>query len=244
MGLLQIAARVASGRTSRIRHKHGRFDMARFRAMETPEEMQEYADNSLELVGRGSSRAVYSLTGSKVLKVAAPRGGKGSCDAGVAQNQAEADLYTDPATRDVTTRIFDFDPEYRWLVSEAVRPVSEAEFEASFGSPLSDVMRAVTLADSADMTVREALEALEEDGEDVPDGRAVDMVLSLVRQGLLPGDLEEVDHWGKTTSGRVVLLDYGFTSEVSRDHYRGFDKYGEDAEPDGGGLEEEEAWGV
>jgi len=38
--------------------------------------------------------------------------------------------------------------------------------------------------------------------------------------GLLAGDVELIEHWGKTADGRVVLMDYGYTEEVYNSTYR------------------------
>jgi hypothetical protein len=33
-------------------------------------------------------------------------------------------------------------------------------------------------------------------------------------------DLVHIDHWGKSVDGRVIVLDYGFTEKVEREHYQ------------------------
>jgi len=38
--------------------------------------------------------------------------------------------------------------------------------------------------------------------------------LGLIQQGVMPGDIWEVDHWGKTADGRIILIDYGFTRDI------------------------------
>ena len=49
----------------------------------------------------------------------------------------------------------------------------------------------------------------------------MESVIELMKEtDLLPGDLFFADHWGKTSEGRVVLLDYGFTSEVHKNFYK------------------------
>lgn len=220
MNLLIIAARIAAGAVARIRHKgKGRFDLAEFKGLGTAEQMREYARAKLESVGRGSSRAVYALTSGKVLKVAAPFKCEGSYDAGIAQNRAEADMFTDPATRDVIARILDFDPEYRWLISESVRTIDESEFEREFGCDILSVGHVSNLMLDGAMSFGEACEQAVDDGMTVPTREAVDMFLALAAQGQGIGDMELIYHWGKSADGRIVLLDYGFTREVSDTFY-------------------------
>jgi hypothetical protein len=43
--------------------------------------------------------------------------------------------------------------------------------------------------------------------------------LSDLKTQLLTSDLIRLDHWGKTPTQRVVLLDYGFTPEVQSQFY-------------------------
>lgn len=223
MDVLRIAARVAAVPTeSRIRHKDRskRFDLAEFKALPSTEEMHRYAHFRLEALGRGSSRAVYALTGSKVLKIAAPLKGHGTSDAGVAQNTAEADVYTDPKTKPVCAAVYDADPEYRWLISEMVRPLSgDDEFAEATGMDIDTFALASSLL-ASDMSVGEVVEELRELGQAVRDTAMLEILANLMDRGLDEGDLVVPGHWGKSASGKTVLLDYGFTTGVFEEFYK------------------------
>ena len=55
---------------------------------------------------------------------------------------------------------------------------------------------------------------------ELPEKPFVKAVLDLVEnKGSMIADMKVIDHWGKTADGRVVLLDYGYSREVARDHY-------------------------
>lgn len=224
MSLLTIAARIAAGITSRIRSKGAKFDLAEFKRLPGPAEMQRYAHERLQAIGRGTSRAVYSLTGTKVLKVAASGGGnitkdKGGPGAGVAQNRAEVDMFTNPDTKGAVAEIFDFDPEYRWLISEAVRSLSEAEFERLAGTDLASLEWALEYCVETDSSASEGIEAAEDNGYGPPKRPILDLMLHLVDVGLKHGDMLNPEHWGKTADNRLVLLDYGFTKGVAEEFY-------------------------
>lgn len=224
VNLLTIAARLAAETVSRIRSKGAKFDLAEFKELESAEEMQAYAHMRLQPLGRGSSRAVYSLTGTKVLKIAASGGGnvvkgRGGSEAGVAQNKAEVDVYTDPKTRDAVAKIFDFDPEYRWLISEAVRSLSESEFESLAGTGVEDLRKTVEFCVETDSSAGEGVEWAEEQWLSPPKREVLDLMLHLVDVGLAYGDLMDPEHWGKTPDNRLVLLDYGFTKGVADEYY-------------------------
>lgn len=36
---------------------------------------------------------------------------------------------------------------------------------------------------------------------------------------LMPADIDNIGHWGKTADERVVILDYGFTDQVAQRFY-------------------------
>jgi hypothetical protein len=36
---------------------------------------------------------------------------------------------------------------------------------------------------------------------------------------LMSGDILELDHYGKTANGNIVLYDYGFTEEIAKKYY-------------------------
>jgi len=81
-----------------------------------------YAKKFLPELGRGSSRVAFALSSSKVLKVALN-------PAGISQNQAELEIFTHNKDNSLVTRIFDYSPDYKWLISELVKEIQWEEFE-------------------------------------------------------------------------------------------------------------------
>src|SRR5690606_16727314 len=128
-----------------------------------------------------------------------------------AQNEAEVDVYTDPAARPIVARIYDYDPEFRWVVSELVRPIRSAkEFEALTGLRWRDFVANVNRA-IPNLNVFPKRKVRNDSHWMIQATHAL-----MRNKGLLPGDiaggLDSLKHWGKTADGRVVLLDYGFTA--------------------------------
>lgn len=187
-----------------------KFDMKEFKSLPNESIMFAYALNYLEPLGQGSSRTVFVLTSKKVLKLA--RNPKG-----VAQNQAEIQVYTDPATADAAAKIHDADEGGLWLISDMVRPVkSQQEFETLTGVSWQEF--------SDDLSGTISSQARKSGGAKLrPDAAPFTRsVYNMAEQGsarLKLGDLTELDHWGKTPDGRVVILDYGFTEDVAVKHY-------------------------
>jgi len=228
MNMLQIAARISAIFVeSKIRHKpenvSEKFNLNKFKSL-SGNELYKYADGKLQQTGEGSSRAVFILNSSKVLKIAITR--KNSLGSGAAQNKTEVDFYTNPKTKQVCAKIFDFDPDYEWLISELVRPVSEEEFEKLTGVNSYDFgYFGKNLIDG--LSPEEIYEHYSEDNI-IHDTKPISKKLfdkwiyvleNIVNQGIMTEDLTNPGHWGVTSSGNLVVLDYGLTDSVWTEHY-------------------------
>src|SRR5690606_18404155 len=48
----------------------------------------------------------------------------------------------------------------------------------------------------------------------------VEALIELIQnKNAMSADMKKIEHWGKTASGKVVLLDYGYSREIARQHY-------------------------
>lgn len=210
------------------------FDMRVFKTLETSYDMTDYArQHKLQRLGQGSSRIAFLLNSRFVLKIAHDK------QRGPAQNEVEVSVYTNPTTKPVVAKIYDFDPSYRWIVSESVRELRRnSEFEPLTGIDFDLFRRALN-----DIDLQSELEYEQEKIQDYsPDtfdynyhkyeikkleeiiktvnDPFVKSVRSLVDQNQLEiADIGVINHWGKTANGRVVLLDYGFDQAVANRYY-------------------------
>jgi len=78
-----------------------------------------YAQKMLPYLGQGTSRSTFALSGGKVLKIA-------TNDAGVGQNQAEVEIWSNSKSPYIT-QVYDNSPDYKWIIAEIVKPLSESE---------------------------------------------------------------------------------------------------------------------
>ena len=176
-----------------------RFDVRKFKSLDNIEFMKAYANSFLQLLGEGSSRVAYALSSNKVLKIAINK-------KGIDQNLAELDVFTNPATKPMVAKVQDYDPEYRWLVADSVRIFSnEAEFEKETGLDFKEFTEEVKNALIKKVMPESDL--------------AANTLKTIINSNLMLGDVARIDHWGKSSDGRVVLLDYGFTKDVWQAHY-------------------------
>lgn len=208
------------------------FKWNEFKELDNQFRRSNYASQHLKQLGSGSSREVYLLSNRHVLKLARPD----AKERGIAQNEAEVDIYTDPRTRPIVAKIHASADDYSWLVSELTRPLkSDEEFEDLTGIDMSEfvkLMNSIEVNGSIEKTIDEYEEALEEaswpgEADRIKDRlemlknnetlRATGALISNVF--LLPADLSWPGHWGKTPDGRAVMLDYGYTEKVFQDYY-------------------------
>jgi hypothetical protein len=95
----------------------------------TPQEKEKYAQKTLPFLNKGSSRSVFALDDTSVLKVARNR-------AGLAQNKAEAGLSGNPRGGNFVAKVYAHAPDFSWLKSEKVVPLtSSVQFEGLVGIP-------------------------------------------------------------------------------------------------------------
>lgn len=195
------------------------------------EDRMEWVEKNLRFLGQGSSRSAYILDSKRVLKLAINH-------KGIAQNETEIEVATDPKQKQIYAKIFQYDPKYKWLVSELVRELnSQDEFhqltgvewryfenivEMSFGLKGSRNWQEYVylirnhLKYYEGFTDNEAEEYIE---KLISNKWFFNAMESLKNSSLLGGDIAIIEHWGKTPDQRVVLLDYGYTKAVRSQFY-------------------------
>lgn len=197
--LLEYIKAVVSEAISRPERAQQHFKLNEFKSLQTLQDIHKYAKRHLQFLGQGSSRVVFRLSGTKVLKVAKDEG------LGVEQNRAELDVYTDPQTKRITAKVYDADTNFKWLISEIVNPFNTDEaFESATGISAEIFQDAILDRKLPD----------EEFTEDEEQFLHAVLKLSSVND-LDPADLVSITHWGLTASGDVVVLDYGFRQNMS-----------------------------
>jgi len=188
-----------------------KFNLKKFKELPSSEIMKKYAANFLQPLSldeqgqeRGSSRTVFLLGSKYALKIAMNK-------KGTAQNEAEMDVSTSPNSKAIFARVHDADDKFLWLISDLVDPIKTPEqFESLTGlkwEQFSNII-AACLRKGHPAPVPTAASEF-----------AKTVVTTAKANRLMPGDLCEISHWGKTADGRCVLLDYGFTQDVSANHY-------------------------
>ena len=248
----------------------GKFNLTKFKELSTSAArnpdiyaritlLNLYAKKHLgEPIGEGSSRNVWALSGNKALKIANDY----KPEAGIEQNKQEVDLSTNPKTKDGVAHVLDYDPEYKWIIMELVKPIrfetaveylgiDSPSFEQFLSlvlagkKPASPQLLKTILTGKLNMAkddlvyhekrndVRgikytkieiENYEKMLQQLNGPKIGRLIttlNALLALKQElGLHTDDLIRTEHFGLTSDGRIVALDYGFSQEIYDKYYR------------------------
>lgn len=222
--------------------EESRPNTAKLKSLKSPVQINKYMTSSgYKQLGCGSSRCAYVISSKWALKVA-------QNDKGYAQNEAEVDVVTNPKSKPIFAKIQDAAPDYSWLLSELVRPLKDRnEFEKLTGVNWYDAMQMMggfeegipldadfddDEVDAVPQTMAAMLKKYRGSVKKLKFLKALTTLMGLHK--LLPGDTQNLSHWGKTADGRVVILDYGFTDQVHKQHYTG--------KPDKSPEPPEDAW--
>jgi hypothetical protein len=201
------------------------FNINYFKSIKDAKEMLKYAGDMLQTLGVGSGRAAFLLPNTnKVLKIALR-------PAGIAQNEQEASVFTNPQTQEVVTKIYDFDPEYKWLISETAREfVTKEEFDNKVGIDFDAFVGAIQLGINWQEDISDFVEEMYDDKTPGERQKKINDLLNnkdFVNKAIAMksatktsiGDMSRVEHWGYTSDGRIVLLDYGASLEIVNKFY-------------------------
>jgi len=172
----------------------------------------EYASKNGKYLGQGSSRFVFDLENGNVLKIA-------DGNSGLVQNKQEITICNKFCKSGLFAKIFDFDPNYEWLVMEKVKTWSEDEFTKIIGFGDQQLGAFLIQAEKNEPT-KEGFEATiktsmrwhwfsEAYKKTTPEGlKLLNVVFTLAsKYGI--NDIDRYDHFGTTNSGKIVVLDYG-----------------------------------
>jgi hypothetical protein len=197
---------------------HGKkFNLAEFEALTEDYLRRDYCDARLQLLGEGSTRKVYVLTSRTALKLATNR-------QGIGQNSAEAKMSKDPSVTSIVARVLRSSSDHSWIVSELVKPVSDNTmqfnrwFDHEYGAP----------SDAEDPLLKQMLWSDEEDlAKFYFRGQIPHKTLEFMQafQNVVQkyelefSDVTKASSWGRTSDGRLVLLDYGFSHETIKNYY-------------------------
>ena len=191
------------------------FSMSAFKKLDRIDEMLNYARTHLRALSSGSSREVFVLSSSKVLKIAID-------ELGIEQNQNEVEV-SSAAPSSIIARVKHHDDQHRWIVAELVHPFdNEEQFKSALGLrfPRSSIWLLLNVAGARNFDQQLAMYVT--NNGDLKRPHVVSFLhdlRQLLALGLSQGELEHAQQWGRTSDGRVVVLDYGLSKKLQKKHF-------------------------
>jgi len=222
----------------------GTFKWPEFKQLQTLEQELDYASKNLQELGRGSSRVVFLLSNRYVLKLALPAAGEKGIqqnkgEISVYTNPASKGVVTaiydqHPNYHWLVSEIakpITKPEEFKQLAG-----ISWEEF-VSVASNYEAAREEMTEINNGIKTWARRLQASQQEGNEALVQKQTANIEKLKQRlgtlqktlnhplvvgaqnlhknaNLVGGDILELDHWGKTADGRVVLIDYGFTKDL------------------------------
>jgi hypothetical protein len=211
-----------------------KFDQRYFEMLKDPAYMRLYAHRRLQMIGQGSSRAVYIYSPKFALKIATNM-------AGIAQNKLEISISEDGEYNSIIAKVVKYDyKNYNWLISELVYPIDirdelgypmelEEKEEFKKHSPIAfdSLMHGINKKYNPDIEYEGGeFEPYESAKQKIPPQiqTEMDTKIQLAKKliddyGILFTDIAIPSNWGRTADGRTVILDFGFDDIIHKQYY-------------------------
>lgn len=179
----------------------------------------QYCNKHLQRISSGSSRIVYKIDDSKVLKLARNK-------KGLAQNEVEIEYSNDYMWDGIVAKIFDYDQNNLWTEMELARKVNPQKFFQIVGFTFEDYCKGIRY--HAD---QQKPKSKYDDERPKPhnyqdmweDNEFMYSIFDIIGSYDFPvGDLCKLNSYGlvnRNGQEDIVLIDYGLTNDVYDSYY-------------------------
>ena len=195
------------------------FDLGQFKSLYSYAKKMKYAESHLgKPLGRGSSRVVYRIDETKVLKLAKNR-------KGIAQNEAEINFYGNTYYDDIIAQVIDFDRDNNlWVEMELALKPKKSDFNRLWNVNIDDLHYYLDNRYREQNGLKHRFSLPDDVKSDLDNNEDVGQLVSFMYDSVtLPADLSRINSWGlvKRPYGEsLVLIDFGFTEEVYESYYK------------------------
>jgi hypothetical protein len=178
----------------------------------------KYCQENLQRISSGSSRIVYKVDDTKVLKLAKNK-------KGIAQNEIEVGFSKDYMWRDLVAKIFDYDQSDLWVEMELARKVTPKIWNSIVGIPIEELLKCLTYVDQENNPEKYRYHftkpaRMDELWENEFTSQILQLVLSY---DVLVGDFGRLSTYGlvkRNGMDDIVFIDYGITNKVYDAYYQ------------------------
>ena len=202
---------------NRIHEYPENFDINQFKELSSYRKKLQYAKEQLgKPIGSGSSRSVYRVDETKVLKLAKNK-------KGIAQNRVEIEWGRDRYFGDLLANVFEYDEENSfWVEMELAVKAKKSDFKNLWGVDFTNMGLYLKNWHSINNGGREAFRV--EDEESFIESTEVQKTVEFMHSTDAPaGDFGRISSWGvveRNGENDLVLIDFGLTGEVYNSYYK------------------------
>ncbi len=196
------------------------FDLTEFSKLTSYNKRIQYCQERLKRISSGSSRIVYMVDNTKVLKIAKNQ-------KGLAQNEIEASYSKYHDLKEITAQVFAYDQKDLWIEMELARKVTPQIFQKIIGFSFKDYTAAlnnyyhnVNPQKSRYMSkypmAQEMVDAMWKNEF------IYDIFTFMGGYDIPVGDLMRLNSYGlvnRNGEDTIVMIDYGVTNGVLDDYY-------------------------
>lgn len=162
------------------------------------------AEEHFDKLGEGSSRTIFQISDSLVLKVA-------HSGAGIAQNESEMSMRA-PCLNNVLAA----DTDAKWIIVRFSDTMTEEDFDDAIGFGFKPFIKAISYSFNNEDRADKPKEM-----EEIKNTSLFKCLSKLVLDNQLQiGDIGKISSWG-LIDGKPLLRDFGLTKEVYSDFYEG-----------------------
>lgn len=178
----------------------------------------QYAERNLQRISSGSSRIVYKIDDTKVLKLAKNK-------KGLAQNEVEIDFSNDYMWDGMIAEIFNYDENGLWVEMELARKVTPKIWDSIIGIPIEELHKSARFVDQQKNPRKYQYHFTRPQRMDeVYDNEFTSNILDLIgNYDIGPGDFGRLSTYGlvkRNGQDNIVIIDYGLTNDVYDSYYK------------------------
>lgn len=191
-----------------------------FKKLKSFNQRIQYCQKNLQRISSGSSRIVYKVDDTKVLKLARNK-------KGLAQNEIEVGFSKDYLWDGIVAQIYDYDQNDLWVEMELARKVSPKKFQEIVGFSFENYCDGILYHEEQQKPqsrYRVKRRKPENYDEMWNDNEFMYSIFDIIGSYDFPaGDLCKLSSYGlvnRNGQDEIVLIDYGLTNDVYDSYYK------------------------
>lgn len=192
------------------------FDMDHFQTLKSFAQRVKYCEEHLKRISSGSSRIVYMIDDTKVLKLAKNQ-------KGLAQNEVEIQWGQDSYFSSILAHTFLHHPDDLWVEMELARKVSKKDFQRLTDCTIEELYHYLINFNEINRRKRPMFTMDPAVKERLDENEFVSAIVDFMSNiGAPAGDFGKLNSYGIVQRGGqddIVLIDFGLTNDVYQTYY-------------------------